>query len=601
MAVVLFYLVLAVIIFGLIFRARLRAWWIRRKLTSAGIAASGFEPPALATRLYELNKVFEPFGSNAAHPSALRVQPQFGEAVDLLAAPAVSLAVVLQYVEGNGWSLASAALAALTRRSDRSDGIDRVLVQCQFFAPWTMYFALDLLFEAEPRVAVGAPLIRAKDWWIDSRWMPNIFRDYFARCADRGDAATFGPALRATPNASPHETIRRFLQLVTHPFAATLCEELDTPNVPAASPAASVLSSVGRFWVDQAGHDVLVEPDGWQNALALAASTLDQKPPRSLLVAGEPLVGKSSFLRLLAQRLRADRWSVFEASGADLQADQVYIGQLEGRIRQVVDELARGYRMIWYIPDIVQVATSGRHQGQSATMLDQIVPAVAAGRLVIWGEATPKGVARLMQIKPALRALFETITIESLPADETLALGPERARQPRRTNQDPFRCRQRASGARHGGPISRQQRTAGLGAAHAQALGNPRQGRRKGNRSAAYPRDAVAAFRPAGFDPRHQGAAPSQIGARFLYRPRDRPGGSGRSNGWAHRHAQGGPQRPQQADRRLSVCRADRHRQDRAGQGDERVSVRFGRTDDPSRHERIPDARVDRQDPFGVG
>ena len=78
--------------------------------------------------------------------------------------------------------------------------------------------------------------------------------------------------------------------------------------------------------------------------------------------------------------------------------------------------------MIWHIPDIVQVAMSGRHQGQSATMLDQIVPAIATGRLVIWGEATPKGVARLMQIKPALRALLETITIESLPADETLTL-----------------------------------------------------------------------------------------------------------------------------------------------------------------------------------
>jgi ATP-dependent Clp protease ATP-binding subunit ClpC len=315
-----------------------------------------------------------------------------------------------------------------------------VVVQCQYFAPWTMYFALDLLFEAEPRVAAGAPLIRAKDWWIDSRWMPNIFRDYFARCADRGDAATFGPALRVTPDASPHETIRRFLRLVTHPFAATLSEELDTPNLPAAaSPAASVLSSVGRFWVDQAAHDVLIEPDGWQNALAIAASTLDQKPPRSLLVAGEPLVGKSSFLRLLAQRLRADHWGVFEASGADLQADQVYIGQLEGRIRQVVDELARTYRMIWYIPDIVQVAMSGRHQGQSATMLDQIVPAVAAGRLVIWGEATPKGVARLMQIKPALRAARDHHDRVIAGGRDTNARS-EHARQPRRTNEDPFRC-----------------------------------------------------------------------------------------------------------------------------------------------------------------
>ena len=120
--VVLFYLALAAV-FGFIFRAQLRAWWIRRKLKSAGVPAGGFEPPLLATRLYELNKVFDPFGSNAAHPSALRVQPQFVEAVDLLAAPAVSLAVVLQYVEGNSWSLASAAIAALRKRSDRGEAV----------------------------------------------------------------------------------------------------------------------------------------------------------------------------------------------------------------------------------------------------------------------------------------------------------------------------------------------------------------------------------------------------------------------------------------------------------------------------------------------
>ena len=118
---------------------------------------------------------------------------------------------------------------------------------------------------------------------------------------------------------------------------------LDTPAAPAA-PAKSytTLNAVGRFWSTQRGVETLVEPDGWREALALAESTLRQHPPRSLLVSGEPLVGKTSFLRLLAQRLAADGWSVFEASGADLQADQVYIGQLEGRIRQVVDELAKG-------------------------------------------------------------------------------------------------------------------------------------------------------------------------------------------------------------------------------------------------------------------
>ena len=78
------YFVLALIIFGIIFRKELRAWRIRQKLKAAGIPAGTAEPPLLSTRLYELDKVFGPFGSDAAHPSALYAHKQFIEAVGLL-------------------------------------------------------------------------------------------------------------------------------------------------------------------------------------------------------------------------------------------------------------------------------------------------------------------------------------------------------------------------------------------------------------------------------------------------------------------------------------------------------------------------------------
>jgi hypothetical protein len=100
--VVLFYVVLAAAVFAFIFRAQLRAWWMRRKLKALSVP-TGSSEPVLTTRLYELDKVFGPFGSDAAHPSALRAHAHFIEAARLLAAPGVSLAVLLQYVEGNSW------------------------------------------------------------------------------------------------------------------------------------------------------------------------------------------------------------------------------------------------------------------------------------------------------------------------------------------------------------------------------------------------------------------------------------------------------------------------------------------------------------------
>lgn len=326
---------------------------------------------------------------------------------------------MLQYAEGGNWGLSCAALEALEGRPDRSAAIERVELLCEKLAAWPMYFALEFLAEAEPRVAVGAPLVGAKEWWAENAFMPLLFRDYLARREVLGDPVTFGQSLRSAVT-SPHATIRMFLRRVQHPFAAALMEELD-----AAQPrptTAGALSGVGRFWAELEAFDILVEPDDWISLLAAAQSTLARDPPRSLIVVGEPLIGKSAFLRLLARRVALQGWSIFEASGADLMAGQMYIGQLEGRIRTVVEELDAGRKIVWYVPDLLQLARSGTHQGQSASIFDQILPPITSGRLVIWSEATPESAARLVRLRPAARSLFDTIPLEPLSGEATLSL-----------------------------------------------------------------------------------------------------------------------------------------------------------------------------------
>ncbi|MBO0739989.1 MAG: ATP-dependent Clp protease ATP-binding subunit [Hyphomicrobiaceae bacterium] len=374
---------------------------------------------SLSARLHGLEAVYAPLASNLAHPRELEDQPQFREAVRLLQDPEVPVDIVMQYALGANWPLACAALAALNCRADRSERSGEVVAHFEKFYPWPIHFALEYLLTVEPRPPVGDPVAGAKEWWGDNLIVPGLFRDYFARRQSLGDAPLFGPALSATYASSPDQ-IRAFLQRVNHGFATALMRQLD--NVRRASVDRAFLASFGRFWADRKDKELLIEPAGWAEVLAAAEAAALQMPARSLLVSGEHRVGKTTLLRLLAERLEAEGWTVFEAGAADLMAGQQWFGQLEGRIQRTVEELAASKKLIWYIPDMLQMARSGTHQGQAASVLDQILPAVVSGRLIVWSEATPTSTARLLQLRPTLRGLLEAVRIEPQSQQETSEL-----------------------------------------------------------------------------------------------------------------------------------------------------------------------------------
>ena len=279
-------------------------------------------------------------------------------------------------------------------------------------------------------------------------------------------------------------------------------------------------------------------------------------------------------------------------------AGQQWFGQLEGRIQRAIEELAVTKKVIWYIPDILQIALSGTHQGQAASILDQILPAITAGRLVVWTEATPASTARLLRLRPALRSAFEVARLEPLSQEETRELGLALLPAWSKAAALPIDAGCVDTALELRAPIPERRQPAGTRAGPHQADGRPRrQGRQRARRCARRDPDAVAADRTAVIDPRQHRARRSRRHPRLLLGARhgsERGGGSG---GGAHRHAQGGAQRSRQAHRRVPVRRADGHGQDGAGQDGGGVPVRLGRPPDPARHERAADAEVDCQDP----
>ena len=381
------------------------------------------EPPRadaepLTAHLQRLEGIYAPAVSTSMHPEELAQQREFREAVELLKPDTLALETVLQYATGASWALACAAIAALKERGDGEQGMEQVVGHFDRLYPWPMYFALKYFSAASNRPAVGAPFAGAKDWWCENPVLPTLFRDYLAERERLGDAPVFG---QWAPPVAASAPVKGFLERVRHPYATALIGELQRLQQTTLDRA--FLSSFGRFWKEAKDLDTLVEPEPWREGLEAAEAATREAPARALLASGDPRVGKSAFLRLLAKRLERDGWIVFEASGADLMAGQQWFGQLEGRIQRAIEELAVTKKVIWYVPDILQIALSGTHQGQAASILDQILPAIAAGRLLVWTEATPASTARLLRLRPALRSALEVARLDSLSQAETRELG----------------------------------------------------------------------------------------------------------------------------------------------------------------------------------
>jgi ATP-dependent Clp protease ATP-binding subunit ClpC len=373
----------------------------------------------LAERLHQLQSGYAQTIEAAAHPRELEDQRDFQAAAALFKDPNVALDTVLQYATGANWALSCAALEALTTRPDRDRATVELLLAFDHLAPWAMHFAFKSLLAADPRPPIGAAVAKPRDWWIGNNHVLTLFREYFIASERLGDLPAFGGTLDHL-SADDHQAIINFLGRINHPSSAALIALVEAHLRSTVDRA--FLSSFGRFWEDGKDIETTIEPEVWRDALRSAEAVAREGLSRSLLVSGEHGVGKTSFLRMLSQRLTSDGWSIFEAGGADLMAGQQWFGQLEGRIQRTVKELAARKKLIWYIPDLQQIAMSGTHQGQAASILDQILPAIVSRQLIVWTEARPDATVRLLRLRPALRSAFELVRVDAMSNEETIDL-----------------------------------------------------------------------------------------------------------------------------------------------------------------------------------
>ena len=174
------------------------------------------------------------------------------------------------------------------------------------------------------------------------------------------------------------------------------------------------LNAIGRVW------PVLKQAD-WIEHAALAEHVAEMErallgsPSRSVLLVGAPGSGKTTALRALGRTLQRKGWTFFEASAAQVMAGQMYIGQIEGQVRTITEELA-GQKALWVIPNFHELVHAGRHQYNPVSVLDQILPLIERGTLRVVGEVPAQAYEQLVAAQPRLRMTMETVDVP--PLDE---------------------------------------------------------------------------------------------------------------------------------------------------------------------------------------
>ena len=363
-----------------------------------------------------------PIYEGAAHPSELIEHPPFLDAVAFLCGPAWSEREIIDYATGDNPLLAVLALEALGRRTGDPSVRDPLLDIVNLNVPWERFFALRAL---DLRVPVDEPVIGDLLLRLDSTWAEphssRYLREFIGARRARGEVPTFGSSI-AKLDTDRADVVDTVLRAMPEDVAPELRAELD--HWRGLHLDREFLGSVGALW----DGDPFVRTDGPvipHDALVTHASTVEsavlRKPHRSVVLVGEHGVGKTAVARSVARQLSERGWVVFEAGHAELVAGMPYMGQIEERLRGLVDRL-RGRPVLWYVPEFQTLAMAGRHRFGPTSALDFLMPYVERGEVVVLGETRPGPYEHLTQTKPRVKTAFETVRVGPLDDDATTAL-----------------------------------------------------------------------------------------------------------------------------------------------------------------------------------
>ncbi len=376
------------------------------------------DKPSLNT-LYELVEQLESFLNKTAHPQDLLEREEFQEGVDVLLHPGFSVSELISYGAGDNMGIACMALEALNRRADEEDIATPLLASINRVYAWPLYYGLQALRPSPAYSMIGAVIAQTNDWWVLNQPFQNMLRGFAEQHLAQGEVPSFDDRLDdlTSEQLAAIEQLLDALGLEQlEPLRAQLVANQRTRIDVAA------LNAIGSVWDGERDQNPIIEHPALKLVLLEMEATLLETSQRSILLTGEPGVGKTTLYTVFARRCQRKGWVIFEAGSTEILAGQSYVGQLEARMQELFKNLSGNRKVIWIIPSFHELLFAGWHRDNPRSVLDMLMPYLESGALTIIGETEPDAYERLIERKPQLRAVMQRIHLNPLDNEETMAV-----------------------------------------------------------------------------------------------------------------------------------------------------------------------------------
>jgi len=340
-------------------------------------------------------------------PESLVHEPLFDEAVAALADDETPVSDVIGLSrQPDGWA-ASMALAALERRDDvPGEWVDAAIRALP--RPSNCEDALQLRAIARHASSPVIGRVFARHEGISPEYIVAFVRTR----VDGGETVT-AETFEGNLTAGQADDVATYMDRFGADMGAEVRSAFEEWRT------LELLGSIGRIWQRPFDLPPALLTGRRGELVERIVESLRAAQRRSVLLVGEHGVGKTALARVALDRM--DDATVFEATASLILAGQVFVGELDTRVKRLADGM-RGRNIVWSLPELQEALFAGQHHRNPHGLLDALLPHVESGAITLVAEVTPTGLDVLRASRSRVMSAFDVIRVQSLDQEDSIAV-----------------------------------------------------------------------------------------------------------------------------------------------------------------------------------